>query len=197
MNAIVVVAENLSEFDVSQTTDQTVIDLQSTDFELFQLTPQAAVDLGSLSRRWKELQAMTHPDRFASRGDSAARVAMQYSIRVNEAYQRLKFPISRFAYLCELNAVPIEAERNTAMPLEFLTQQMQWREELEEASSISELEALQEEVDELKSKLELDCIKAIDTKADFLEASKIVRSMMFVDRFQSEIDKKADLLDRN
>ena len=83
------------------------------------------------------------------------------------------------------------------MPIEFLTQQMQWREELEEASSISELEALQEEVDELKSKLELDCIKAIDTKADFLEASKIVRSMMFVDRFQIDIDKKADLLDRN
>ena len=120
---------------------------------------------------------------------------MQYSIRINEAYQRLKLPISRFAYLCELNGVGIDAERNTSMPLEFLNQQMQWRETLDEATTISDLQALQQEVDALKNNLEQKCIERIDQQKDFTEAAKLVRSMMFVDRFQIDIDKKADTLE--
>jgi len=192
-----VVAENLLECDVSDSIDQSVINLQSTDFELFKLEPKAVLDLGYLSRRWKELQAMTHPDRFASQGASATRVAMQYSIRVNEAYQRLRAPLTRFAYLCELHGAPIDAESNTAMPIEFLTQQMQWREDLDDATSPHQVESLQAEVDQILATLEQDCIKAIDANADFAEAAKIVRSMMFVNRFQIDIDNKADLLDRH
>jgi molecular chaperone HscB len=196
MSVIAAVAGNLLESDVSEHSDSEVIHLQSTDFELFQLTPKAALDLTQLSGRWKELQAFTHPDRFASSGQSATRVAMQYSIRINEAYQRLKSPISRFAYLCELNGVSIDAERNTSMPLDFLNQQMQWRETLDEACSVSDIQALQLEVDALKNSLEQKCTQSIDQQKDFTEAAKIVRSMMFVDRFQNDIDKKADLLDR-
>jgi molecular chaperone HscB len=44
------------------------------------------------------------------------RSAMQWAVRVNEAYQRLKDPLRRAAYLCELRGVPIDAENNTAMP---------------------------------------------------------------------------------
>ena len=195
MSAIGAVAGNLLECDVSEHNDSGVINLQSTDFELFQISPNAALDLSQLSRRWKELQALAHPDRFARSGQSATRVAMQYSIRINEAYQRLKLPISRFAYLCELNGVGIDAERNTSMPLEFLNQQMQWRETLDEATTISDLQALQQEVDALKNNLEQKCIERIDQQKDFTEAAKLVRSMMFVDRFQIDIDKKADTLE--
>ena len=188
MSAIGAVAGNLLECDVSEHNDSGVINLQSTDFELFQISPNAALDLSQLSRRWKELQALAHPDRFASSGQSA-------TIGINEAYQRLKLPISRFAYLCELNGVGIDAERNTSMPLEFLNQQMQWRETLDEATTISDLQALQQEVDALKNNLEQKCIERIDQQKDFTEAAKLVRSMMFVDRFQIDIDKKADTLE--
>ena len=56
-------------------------------------------------------------------------------MRVNEAYVRLKDPLKRAAYLCELNGAPIEAESNTAMPPGFLVQQLEWREALEEAGT--------------------------------------------------------------
>lgn len=191
------VAENLLEFDVSQNTVPAVIDLQSNDFELFQLTQQADIDIDLLSRRWKELQAMTHPDRFSSQGDKAARIAMQYSIRVNEAYKRLKSPLTRFAYLCELHGAPIDAESNTSMDVEFLSQQMQWREALEDSNSLSDIVVLQNEVDELKVRLSDNCLNAIDQQCDYVSASKIVRSMMFVEKFQHDIDKKIDLLERS
>jgi molecular chaperone HscB len=64
---------------------------------------------------------------------------MQWSVRVNEAYQRLKDPLKRAAYLCELNGAPVNAENNTAMPAAFLMQQMQWREALEEACGLADV----------------------------------------------------------
>ena len=60
------------------------------------------------------VQAEVHPDRFAAQGDAAQRLAMQWAVRVNEAHARLKDPLRRGAYLCELAGVPIDAERNTA-----------------------------------------------------------------------------------
>ena len=67
---------------------------------------------------------------------------MQWTFRVNEAYQRLRVPLARAVYLCELHSQPIGAKRNTAMPADFLLQQMAWREALDEARSLSDVESL-------------------------------------------------------
>ena len=109
------------------------MNLDATDFELFGLPQRFAQDRAALDARWKELQREAHPDRFAAQGAAAQRVAMQWSVRINEAYQRLKDPLKRAAYLCELRGAPIDAENNTAMPADFLMQQMEWREALDEA----------------------------------------------------------------
>ena len=111
------------------------MNLQSNDFELFGLAQVFAQDLAALDARWKSLQREAHPDKFAAQGAAAQRVAMQWSVRINEAYQRLKNPLKRAAYLCELQGAPVNAHSNTAMPAAFLMQQMQWREDLEDAVS--------------------------------------------------------------
>ena len=118
------------------------MNLQSDDFELFGLPRQFAQDRAAVDERWKQLQREAHPDRFAAQGAAAQRVAMQWSVRINEAYQRLKDPLKRAAYLCELAGAPINAEKNTAMPREFLMEQMAWREELEEATGEAQLDRL-------------------------------------------------------
>ena len=73
------------------------MNLQSTDFELFAVPARFAQDRAQLDARWKELQREVHPDRFAAQGAAAQRVAMQWSARINEAYQRLKDPQRRAA----------------------------------------------------------------------------------------------------
>ena len=122
------------------------MNLQSNDFEIFGLSPQFAVDRAALDARWKDLQREAHPDRFATADAQAQRQAMQWSVRINEAYQRLKDPLKRAAYLCELHGAPIQAENNTAMPTAFLMQQMQWREDLEEAEGLDDLERMADDV---------------------------------------------------
>lgn len=76
------------------------MNLQSNDFEIFGLTPAFALDRDALDARWKDLQREAHPDRFAASDAQAQRLAMQWSVRINEAYQRLKDPLRRAAYLC-------------------------------------------------------------------------------------------------
>jgi molecular chaperone HscB len=79
------------------------VNLQSNDFELFGLpTDSLRRTVAALDARWKDLQREAHPDKFAAQGAAAQRVAMQWSVRINEAYQRLKDPLKRAAYLCEL-----------------------------------------------------------------------------------------------
>ena len=109
------------------------MNIADDDFTLFGLAPRFALDGTALDGCWRALQAKVHPDRFASDGAAAQRLAMQWAVRVNQGYQRLKDPLKRGAYLCELRGAPIKAENNTAMPVAFLMQQMAWREALDEA----------------------------------------------------------------
>src|SRR5512140_783182 len=122
------------------------LNLQSNDFELFGLPQRFGQDRAAIDARWKELQREAHPDRFAAQGAAAQRVAMQWSVRINEAYQRLKDPLRRAAYLCELGGAPINAENNTAMPARFLMEQMEWREALDDAVTEAELESLESQL---------------------------------------------------
>ena len=170
------------------------MNLQDTDFELFGVPPTFAQDRAALDARWKELQREAHPDRFASQGAAAQRIAMQWSVRINEAYQRLKDPMRRAGYLCELNGAPIEAENNTAMPGEFLMQQMEWRESLDDATTLAEVDALQAEVDAARAGALSSLDRLIDENADFPAASRQVRALMFIERFAQDVEAKADAL---
>lgn len=170
------------------------LNLQSTDFEIFGLTPKFAVDRHALDARWKELQREAHPDRFATADAQAQRKAMQWSVRINEAYQRLKDPLKRAAYLCELNGAPIEAENNTAMPSAFLMQQMQWREDLDEAQSAADLERMAEEVTAARSDLLKQLRTTADDKRDFVALAQQVRALMFVERFARDVEARLDQL---
>lgn len=170
------------------------MNLQSTDFELFRIPVQFAQDRAQLDARWKELQREAHPDKFAAQGAAAQRVAMQWSVRINEAYQRLKNPIKRASYLCELNGAPINAENNTAMPPDFLMQQMEWREALEDARNMKDLDKIALESNASGHKQLLKIEQTLDQEKDFVAAAQQVRSLMFIERFASEVDARIDRL---
>ena len=164
------------------------------DFELFGIERRFALDRAALDTRWRALQAEVHPDRFASEGAAAQRVAMQWAVRVNEAYQRLKDPIKRAAYLCEMHGAPIEAENNTAMPNGFLMQQLEWREGLDEARGVAEVQTIAGEVQAHRSAA-LDRVQqTLDIARDFAAAAQQVRALMFIERFGDDIDRRLEAL---
>jgi molecular chaperone HscB len=171
------------------------VNLQSDDFELLGLKRLFHQDLPQLDARKQDLQRLAHPDQFANQGAAAQRVAMQWSVRINEACQRLKDPLKRAAYLCELHGVPVHADKNTAMPADFLMQQMQWREDLNAAHSADDLEQICRQVNHVKREMLQKIEHWMDEQQNFDQAVGIVRALMFVERFAADVDQRIDQLD--
>jgi molecular chaperone HscB len=169
------------------------VNLADNDFTLFGLPERFALDRADLDARWRRLQSSVHPDRFAGDGAAAQRVAMQWAVRVNEAYRRLREPLARAAYLCGLRGSPIDAERNTAMPAGFLIQQMGWRERLDESRDDAEaLGALDGEVKDAERDLLDEVARLLDELDDPTRAAERVRALMFFQKFRRDLAERLE-----
>jgi molecular chaperone HscB len=158
-------------------------------YELFHLPARFDVDLAALDSAYREVQGRVHPDRFVNATDTEKRVAMQWATRANEAYQTLKNPLKRARYLCELHGVDLQTESNTAMPMDFLMQQMEWREALGEARAAKDAQALDELDAQLKRerKTRLAQIGRELDAGNYEQAAQDVRALMFLDKFGDEV----------
>jgi molecular chaperone HscB len=116
-------------------------------------------------------------------------------VRINEAYQRLKEPLKRAAYLCELNGAPIDAENNTAMPKAFLMEQMEWREALEEASTEADLDQLSAQLMRSRRHILQELEALLDDRRDYAQAAQQVRALMFIERFAADIEARIEKMD--
>jgi len=160
------------------------------DFALFGLPRRFALDRGELDSLRRALQAEVHPDRFVHADAAARRAAMQSAVRVNEGHARLADPLKRAAYLCELAGTPIRAEDNTAMPLDFLREQMTWRESLDDAGSRAEVEAIAQDLENARRLAYERLAAALDERRDFAAAAQEVRALMFIERFAVDVDDR-------
>jgi molecular chaperone HscB len=144
-----------------------------------------------LETAYRDIQSRVHPDRFAHAGDAERRASLQWTTRVNEAFQTLKNPVSRAKHLLELHGVDVAFETNTQMPTDFLLQQLELREELEGAVQKKEavtLDGLRQRLVAQKRVLEGQIGETIDQKKDYAGAAGLVRKLMFLDRLDTEID---------
>jgi molecular chaperone HscB len=167
------------------------MNLSQDHFELFKVPARFAVDGAALELRYRELQREVHPDRFAAAPDAERRVSMQLATRVNEAYQTLKSPLKRAVYLLQLRGVDPKFETDTAMPAEFLMEQMSWRERIEAGSKETEaLLRLQVGLRDESRKIHERLRGQLDESRDDEAASRTVRMLMFYEKLDEEIDDK-------
>jgi molecular chaperone HscB len=171
------------------------MNLADNDFVLFGLVERFSLDRADLDDRWRKLQTSAHPDKFAAESAAAQRVAMQWSVRINEAYKRLREPLSRAAYLCELRGTPIDAESNTAMPADFLMQQMAWREALDEAEDEMAVDALNAQVRQHEQSLLHSLATLLDEQNDAKAAAQLVRALMFIARFRADVARRQEAIE--
>lgn len=166
-------------------------DFSKNHFELFGLPTSFALDAGALERAYRDVQREVHPDRYAAATDAEKRVAAQWATQANEAYRTLKSPLARGRYLLKLRGVDTQEETNTAMPHEFLIQQMAWREAVAEARAARDedvlvaLEAEQRASEKiLFAQLEADLSPTGSANA----AAVAVRKLRFLEKLGEEID---------
>jgi len=173
-------------------------DLQQDYFRLFDLSPEFALNLTRLEQAYRALQMQVHPDTVAHLSATEQRLAMQYSTRVNEGYQTLRNPLRRGRYLLSLRGVDTQEETNTAMPLDFLMAQMNWREEIADARASANADALEAIEQRLRTEtrlLENQLAIALDDAADNALAAELVRKLRFMEKLAEEIHSAYDALD--
>lgn len=166
-------------------------------FALFGLQPAFRLDLEELASRYRERARETHPDRFAHAPMPEQRQALERSATLNEAYQTLKSPSRRARYLLALQGreVPLEA---TVQDPQFLLQQMQWREELEELQDEQDLAgvaAFKKRLRQAQQSLDDAFAEAWSDPARHEEAERLVRRMQFLDKLALEVRELEERLD--
>ncbi|RRV08269.1 co-chaperone HscB [Pseudomonas sp. v388] len=166
-------------------------------FALFELKPAFRLDLDQLATRYRELARSVHPDRFADAPEREQRVALEQSANLNEAYQTLKSAPKRARYLLTLQGdeVPLEV---TVHDPDFLLQQMQWREELEDLQDNGDLAGVATFKRRLKvaqDELNDSFAACWDDAAQREQAERLMRRMQFLDKLSYEVRQLEERLD--
>ena len=167
-------------------------DFSRDHFELLGVPVKYAIDPARLESGYRDLQSQVHPDRFASATQAERRVAMQWATRANEAFRTLKDPIARARYLLQLKGYDTEEETNTAMPPDFLMQQMEWREAVAAARApldTSQLERLRTDIAKARADMLRVLERALDADANFVAGCSLVRKLRFLEKLEEEIDE--------
>ena len=165
-------------------------DFSRNHFELLGLPVAFGIDASRLERGFRELQSQVHPDRFAAAPEAERRVAMQWATRANEAYRTLRDPVGRARYLLALKGYDTGEETNTAMPPDFLMQQMEWREAAADAAATrnaAALEKLRGEIALSRREMLRMLDRALDADANFDAGCSLVRKLRFLEKLDEEI----------
>ena len=164
--------------------------LSQNHFELLGLPIAYSVDAARLERAYRDLQSRVHPDRFAASTEAERRVAMQWATRANEAYRTLRDPLERARYLLDLKGFDTAEESNTAMPADFLMQQMEWRDaaaEAKRARDRAELSRLREDIKVQRREMLQQLERALDAERNYDAGCSLVRKLRFLERFEEDI----------
>ncbi len=167
-------------------------------FELFELESAFKLDLNKLETNFRAIQSASHPDRFVTATSSEKLQSMQTATLANEAYLTLKNPANRAKYCLQLQNIDAVSETNTSMPADFLMQQMDWREAIEDAKHANNIAALEDLLAEMQlasNVLQANLVSLIDDKKDYIAATSDARKLIFIDKVTADIHKVIEFLD--
>jgi molecular chaperone HscB len=171
-----------------------VLDFTKNHFALFGLPVSYRVDDVLLAERYRTLQHVLHPDRYATASEREKRLSMQASVHVNDAFRTLRDPVERAGYLLALHGGDSIGGKETAQDTAFLMEQMELREALAEVKDRPDpyaavgalLGRLADQSDDLVKQLEsrLESPSAQDLE----EAEAIVSKLRFVAKCRGEAE---------
>lgn len=167
-------------------------------FALFDLPHAFAIDGGALENRYRELQSKVHPDKHAHLDDVERRRSMELATEANAAFQTLKNPMKRAVYLLHLAGHDVGTENNTAMPTDFLMEQMALREAVSDARAAREETALEDLGSSLKARMATQYASLgamLDVARDYAAAADTVRRLMFQEKLLQEIDDALEAIE--
>jgi molecular chaperone HscB len=153
------------------------------------------IDAGDLDKRYFAFQRNLHPDRFARRSAKERAIAESQSASLNQAYETLKDPLTRAAYLLELVGRPSAAvNAATVEDEELLSEALENREALMEAETA-------DAVDEIGARAAAAAVRCLAdlagafARADFTDADRLTTRLRYWRKLGEEVRAKRRLLE--
>lgn len=166
-------------------------------FALFDLPVAFQVDSALLNERYLALQKSLHPDNFSAASAQEQRLAIQKSAEINDALRILKDPITRADSIIALNTGKTEnPEEKSNNDIDFLMQQMEWRETLENIENrqdTDELTAFAQEINQIRHAILSELSTAL-TEQQWDIARAITDKLRFIKKLQAEIERVEETL---
>ncbi len=161
-------------------------------FELFSLPVGFDINLSDLDSRFRELQKAVHPDKYASAIEQERLKSVQQASLINNAYDTLKDPVNRAKHMLAINGFDLENDKRDALAPGFLMQQIELREQIEEAQSNGNIDLLDEICDQIVDLLRktTDSISQLFSQdpPGFDEIVKKVQEAQFFVRLKENVD---------
>jgi len=171
-----------------------MFDFSKNYFDLFGMPVGFLLDGGELADRYRELQKVVHPDRYAAAGQQSQRLSLQGATLVNEAYATLKDPLKRAQYLLGLKGIDVANGNHTLNDPAFLMEQMELREGLAEVRDSADPQArldqlLREISSMIRTQVAQLAVQFEDATAEQLAAAaQTVQKMQFLNKLHAEAE---------
>ncbi len=166
-------------------------------FALFDLPVAFQVDSALLNERYLALQKSLHPDNFSAASAQEQRLAIQKSAEINDALRILKDPITRADSIIAINTGETEnPEEKSNNDIDFLMQQMEWRETLENIENrqdTDELTAFAKEINKIRHAILSELSTVLDAQHWDI-ARAITDKLRFIKKLQAEIERVEETL---
>jgi molecular chaperone HscB len=159
---------------------------QLDHFRRLGLEPDFDLDLDIVEKRYLGFQRAIHPDRFATKPAKERAFAERQAVALNEAYETLRDPLRRAAYLLSLNGIDAAVSKDeTVRDPELLMEAMEAREALMEATSIDKVEKLQAKAGADAIAILADLSKAFATD-DLKAANRLTTRLKYLRKYLEE-----------
>lgn len=155
-------------------------------FRRLGVEPDFDIDLDTIEKRYLGFQRAIHPDRFASKPARERALAEQQAVALNEAYETLKDPLRRAAYLLGLRGIDASVSKDeTVRDSGLLMEVMEARETLMGTDSVEEVErlAVKAGADAIAILSELSKAFARD---DLREANRLTTRLKYLRKYLEE-----------
>ncbi len=151
-------------------------------FAFFQLPEKFALDKKALQTAYRNLGAALSP---------------HLSEKAIVAYQTLCHPTKRAAHLCLINGFSLNAVTPLSIPTDFIFEQIEWRNQIDNARIEKKPEQLERLSLQLQKRMkeQIRLIEEILDDRNFQSAIHEVKKMMFFEKFAEEIHFIFDEID--
>lgn len=168
-------------------------------FDIFDLPVTFDIDTAALADRYRELQRVVHPDRFANATDRERREAVQRAANINEAFQTLKSPLLRARYILQLKGIRFDDQKDTSYDTAFLMEQIELREALAEVKhgpdALTRLNDLMQDINARLTAMQSELANSL-SKDDLEQAKTLVHKLQFLHKLRIESENlEAELAD--